>query len=205
MMTKISRITLGLFASLLVAVPAFAQLPGTKDPDAKELAAYQLTVPALNKVLQATKNVSEAAKNDPRYKKQAAHKAELKKLEEKEEPTEADEARIEKLRAEIESMGNSLFPDTDTQTLSQMAAAMEKEPLFAKALASAGLPAREYAKFMFAYMSAGMEAGMLEQGVIKEVPKELAASIHPDNVKFFQAHKAELLAFQKAMEALDQP
>ncbi len=204
-MTKIFRIALGLLASLCVAVPTFAQVPGANDPDAKELAAYQLTVPALNKVVQATKNMADAAKNDPRFKKQAALKAELKKLEAKEEPTEADEVRIEKLRADIETMGNSIFPDAETQTLSQMAAAMEKAPLFAKALASAGLTAREYAKFLFAYMSAGMVAGMMEQGVIKDVPKELATSIHPDNVKFFQAHKSEMQAFQKAMESLEEP
>ena len=204
-MTKTFRIGLGLLAALCVAVPTFAQVPGANDPDAKELAAYQLTMPALNKVLQAAKNLADAAKNDPRFKKQAALKAELKKLEAKEEPTEADEARIEKLRAEIETMGNSIFPDADTQTLSQMAAAMEKEPLFAKALASAGLTAREYAKFVLVYMSAGMVVGMIEQGVIKDVPKELASSIHPDNIKFFQAHKAEMQAFQKAMQSLEQP
>ena len=204
-MTKTFRIALGLLASLCVAVPTFAQKPGANDPDAKELAAYQLTMPALNKVLQAAKNLADAAKNDPRFKKQAALKAELKKLEAKEEPTEADEARIEKLRADIETMGNSIFPDADTQTLSQMAAAMEKEPLFAKALASAGVTAREYAKFVLAYMSAGMVVGMMEQGVIKDVPKELATSVHPDNIKFFQAHKAEMQAFQKAMESLEQP
>ncbi len=205
MITKTLRIALGLMASLCVSVPTFAQMRGANDPDSKELAAYQLTMPALNKVLQAAKNLADAAKNDPRFKKQAALKAELKKLEAKEEPTEADEARIEKLRADIETMGNSIFPDADTQTLSQMAAAMEKEPLFAKALASAGVTAREYAKFVLAYMSAGMVAGMMEQGVIKDVPKELATSIHPDNIKFFQAHKAEMQAFQKAMESLEQP
>jgi hypothetical protein len=192
--------------ALAGSVPAFAQkLPGANDPDAREIAAYELTLPGLNKVLQATKNLAEAAKNDPRFKKQAALKAEIKKLEEKEEPTEADEARLEKMQAELENMTDSLFPKSDTQTLSQMAAAMDKEPAFAKAIASAGLTSREYAKFLFAYMSSGMVAGMMEQGVIKEVPKELAGSMNPANIKFHQAHKAELQAFQKAMESLEQP
>ena len=52
-------------------------------------------------------------------------------------------------------------------------------------------------------MTAGTVAGMMEQGLIEEVPKELAGSLHPENIKFFQAHKADLLAFQKAMEALE--
>jgi hypothetical protein len=204
-MSKTFRTALGLCTALLIAVPAFAQMPRPNDPDAKELAAYLLTVPALNKVLQATKNLAEAARNDPRFKKQAALKAEIKKLEQKEEPTEADEARLEQLRAELEKMEQSIFPKGNNQTLSEMAAAMEKEPAFAQALASAGITAREYAKFLFAYLSAGMVAGMMEQGVIKEVPKELATSINLENIKFVQAHKAEMQAFQETMKSLEQP
>ena len=204
-MFKVFRVVVGMSMGLLVAVPALAQLPGANDPDAKELAAYQLTVPALNKVLQATKNLAQTAKNDPRFKKQAALKAEMKKLEEKEEPTETDQARIEQLREEIDKLERSVFPRDNNQTLSQMAAAIEKEPLFAQALASAGLTAREYAKFLFAYMTAGMVAGMMEQGVIKEVPKELASSVNLENIKFFKEHKAELQAFQEAMKSLEQP
>jgi hypothetical protein len=199
------RIALGLSAALVAAVPALAQLPGANDADAKELAAYQLTVPVLDKVLQATKNLVVAAKNDPRFKKQAALKAELKTLEEKEEPTEADTTRMEQLSAELEKMERSIFPKGNNQTLSEMAAAMQKEPVFAQALAAAGLTAREYAKFIFAYMSAGMVAGMMEQGVVKEVPKELASSVNLENIKFFKAHKAELQAFQEAMKSLEQP
>jgi hypothetical protein len=201
-MFKAFRVVFGVSTALLVAVQAHAQLPGANDPDAKELAAYQLTVPVLDKVLQATRNLATAAKNDPRFKKQAALEAEVKKLEEKEEPTEADEARLEQLREEIEKLERSVFPRDNNQTLSQMAAAMEKEPLFAQALASAGLTAREYAKFLFAYMTSGMVAGMMEQGVIKEVPKELATSVNLENIKFFKAHKAELQAFQEAMKSL---
>jgi len=50
-----------------------------------------------------------------------------------------------------------------------------------------------------------MVAGMMEQGVIKEVPKELAGSMNPENIKFFQAHKAEMQEFQKTMQSLEQP
>jgi hypothetical protein len=156
-------------------------------------------------VIQATRNLAAAARNDPRFKKRQALKAEIKKLEEKEEPTEADETRLEQLRADVEKLEQSVFPKSDNnQTLSQMAAAMEKEPLFKQALVSAGLTGREYAKFLFAYLSAGMVAGMMEQGVIKEVPKELAGSINMDNIKFVQAHKAELQAFQKEMQSLEE-
>ena len=202
MMFNSFRLALTLSITALVAAPAFAQT-GLNDPDAKELAAYKLTLPVLDKVVVATKNLVTAAKNDPRFKQQAAVKAEIKKLEAKEEPTEADDARLEKLRADLERMDYSLLPDTQASTLSQMDAAMRKEPMLANALTSAGLTPREYAKFLFAFMSAGAVAGMLEQGVIKEVPKELASSLHPENIKFFQTHKAEVEAFTKAMEALE--
>jgi hypothetical protein len=202
-MFRIFRTAVCVATAWLVAVPAFAQVPGANDPDAKELAAYQMTVPALNKVIQASRNVAAAVKNDPRYKKQQALKAEIKKLEQKEEPTEADQSRLEQLQTELDTLEKSVLPNTGNSTLSQMAAAMEKEPLFAQALASAGITAREYAKFLFAYLSAGMVAGMMEQGVIKEVPKELAGSINMENLKFVQTHKAELQAFQKEMQALD--
>ena len=199
------RLALLLFTAALLAAPVIAQVPGANDPDAKELAAYTLTLPGLDKALAATKNLVAAAKNDPRFQKQAALKAELKKLETKEETTEADTERIEKLRAEIDAIDEAIFPNAENQTLAQMDAAMRKEPLMAKAIADAGLTPREYAKFLFAYMASGAVASMLEQGVIKEVPKELATSMNPANVTFFQTHKAEVDAFQKAMKALEEP
>lgn len=199
------RVTLALSIALLVAAPAAAQVPGANDPDARELAAYTLTVPALDKALAATRNMVAAAKNDPRFKKSAALKTEIKALEAKEEPSEADTARLETLRTELDAAEEAIFPDASNQTLSGMEAAMQKDPLIAKALADAGMAPRDYAKFLFAYMASGTVASMLEQGVIKEVPKELAGSLNSENVKFFQTHKAEVEAFQKAMEALEPP
>jgi hypothetical protein len=199
------RCTFVLSLALLVAAPAAAQVPGANDPDARELAAYTLTVPALDKALAATRNMVTAAKSDPRFQKAEALKAEIKTLEAKEEPGEADTARLEKLRAELDAAEEAIFPDASNQTLSEMEAAMKKEPLLAKALADAGMAPRDYAKFLFAYLASGTVASMLEQGVIKEVPKELAGSLNPENVKFFQTHKAEVEAFQKAMEALEPP
>lgn len=199
------RCTLVLVAALLAAAPAAAQVAGSNDPDARELAAYTLTVPALDKALAATRNMVAAAKNDPRFKKQLALKAEIKTLEAKEEPTDADTARLEKLRTELEAAEEAIFPSASNQTLAQLEASMQKEPLIAKALADAGIAPREYAKLLFAYMASGAVAGMLEQGVIKEVPKELTGSLNPANVTFFQTHKAEVEAFQKAMEALEPP
>ena len=196
--------SLTLFTVLAAATPVAQQAPRGGSADDKEMAAYRLTLPVLDKVVTATKNLGAAIKNDPRFQKQQAIRAEIEKLEEKEEPTEAEMQRLEKLNADLEKLEEATtLPDTQTQTLDQMEAAMRKEPLINNALTSAGLTPREYAKFMFAYMSAGMVAGMLESGTIKEVPKELAASVNMDNVKFFQVNKAQIAAFQKAMEALE--
>lgn len=198
-------ITLTLTLMTVAASPAAAQVPRGTDADAKELAAYRLTLPVLDKVVAATKHLATAIKSDPRFQKQQALKAEIKTLEEKEEPTEAEMERVEKLREDLDRMDDAIMPNTQNQTLDQMEAAMRKEPVIANALTSAGLTPREYAKFLFAYMSAGMVAGMLESGMIKDVPKDLAATINMENIKFFQTHKAELAAFQKAMQALEMP
>ena len=200
--------TLKIAVTLLVlTLPAAAraQLPGTNDPDYKELVAYRLTIPTLNKVVQATKTLAESARKDPRFQKMQALGAEIKKLEAKEERSEADETRLEQLKEELEKSQQSVMTSEDTKTLSQMAAAINREPLFKNALASAGLDAREYAKFSLAYFQAAMVAGMMKSGMIKEVPKEMAAAVNMENVKFVQEHEAEMAAFAKAMEALRSP
>ena len=194
--------------SCVVCTTVFAAqgLPGTNDPDYKELVAYRLTLPTMQKMAQATRNLAAAIKNDPRFKRQQALEAELKKLQEKEEPTEADSARVEKLQAELEQLENSSgMSMTDAKTLSDMAAAINKEPIFAKSLADAGVEPREYAKFMLAFFQASMIHGMMKSGLVKEVPKDLAASVNMDNVKFIAEHEKELEAFAKEMESLKPP
>jgi hypothetical protein len=204
-MLKTITTTLSVLALLCLPAIARAQMPGANDPDAKELAAYTITVPTLNKVVQATRLLAEGIKSDPRFLKQQSLKADIKKLQEKEEPSEADSAKLEKLQAELEQLEQGVFGPEDAKTLAQMAARIQREPVMAKALAGAGLDAREYAKFTLAYFQAAMIAGMMKSGMIKEVPKELAASVNMDNVKFVQEHEAEIAAFAKALEGLRTP
>jgi hypothetical protein len=188
---------------LFSTTPLAAQtLPGTDDPDFKEVLAYRLTMPAVQRMVQAARNLAVAAKNDPRFQRQQALEAEIEKLRSKEEPSEADEARIAKLEAELEQLEKSVFSGENTKTLSEMAAAMKKEPIVAKAFADAGVEPREFAKFMLAYFQAGMIHAMLKSGQMKEVPKNLASSVTMDNVKFVAEHEKEFEAFAKEMEAL---
>jgi hypothetical protein len=201
-MCKFVITTVVALALLCLPKGASAQMPGANDPDAKELATYKITLPTMNKVVQATRNLMEGMKNDPRYLKQQSLKAEIKKLEEKEERSEADSAKLEELQDDLTELEQSVFSAEDTKTLSQMAARIQKEPVMAKALAAAGLDAREYAKFTLAYFQAAMIAGMMKSGMVKEVPKELAATVNMDNVKFLQEHETEMAAFTKALEGL---
>ena len=198
-----------LLCSLLTALAtnvAAQSLPGTNDPDYKEVVAYRLTMPTVQKMAQATRNFATAIRNDPRFKRQQALEAELKKLQEKDDPTEADTARIEKIEAELEQLEESSgMSMTEAKTLSDMAAAINKEPIVAKALADAGVDAREYAKFMLAYFQAAMVHGMMKSGLVKEIPKDLAASVNMDNVKFVAEHEKEFEALTKEFEGLKPP
>ena len=188
------------------SVAAAQGVQGTDDPDYKEIVAYRLTMPTVQKMGQATRNMAEAIKNDPRFKRQQAVEAELKKIAAKDDLTDADQARIEKLEKELEELENSSgLSSENTKTLSDMANAIKKEPAIAKALADAGVDAREYAKFMLAYFQAAMVHGMMKSGLVKEVPKDLAASVNMENVKFVAEHEKEFEAFGKEMQALRPP
>jgi hypothetical protein len=191
---------------LLFTSPAVAQT--AVDSDVKEIRDYNLSIPVFKQVVLATRNMVEAMKKDPRYGQWAKLSAEVKALEaalaEKEEPTEAETARLEKLQQELERLEDSRpnIMGSDTKTLAQMEAQIQKEPLIANALKGAGLTGREYAKFMLAFFQAGMIHGMQKGGMIKEIPKDLAASVNPANVKFFEQNEAEITSLMKELEAL---
>ena len=194
-------------AVLLLMAPAavLAQAPGPNDPDYKEVVAYRLTVATMNKVMQAQRDLADAMNEDPRFIKVEGLRAEIEKLREKDDMAEADEARLEKLEEEMnQAKGIDSANDHNPPTLSQMAAAINDVPAARAALADAGLDAREYTKFSLAAMQAGMIAGMMKSGVVKEMPKELAATVNMENVKFMQEHEAEVEAFAKLMAGKEQ-
>src|SRR5689334_6285955 len=69
----------------------------TDAADEQELKQYRLSLDTLRKVDAAFDTFWAVMQNDPRFKAQAAAKRELEALKKKEEPTEADEQRIEAL------------------------------------------------------------------------------------------------------------
>jgi hypothetical protein len=186
-----------LAAVLSLAVPPAPQAAASKaqtDADMKELAGYTLTMETLNKVDRAMRAAVVEIKKDPRFAEAAKIEAELKALKKKEEPTEADEKRQEELERRLEALKDDAMNMNDAQTISQMAAKIEKFAPMMAGLRSAGLTAREYAKFMMAVLQAGMTAGMQKAGMLKEIPP----GTNPANVKFMLEHEEDFKKMQAA-------
>jgi hypothetical protein len=185
-------------SALIVLLPSALAAQGAA-ADLKEIQAYQLTVPALKQVMVATRNLMVAMETDPRYQRITKLEAELKRLEDKDQPTAAESERIEKIVTEMESIRSSINIMGNDKSLSEIEAAAAKEPLVANAFKTAGISARDYAKFMGAFLQAATIQGMQKSGAIKEVPKDVS----PANLKFVEEHAAEFEAFMKDLEAFD--
>jgi len=118
-------------------------------------------------------------------------KKELEALNAKEELTEAEQERMAQLEAEIEEAEQAEeMPEEEDQSLSAMVERMAADPRIAGALKRAGLAPREAATLQLAFFQAAFAVGMLESGVIKEIPKEA----NTENVKFIQANRAAIAA-----------
>src|SRR3954454_5245109 len=115
-----------LAAVLFVTSTASAQGARGKaqdDRDMAELSAYRLNMATLQKVVVATQAFAQAMQNDPRFTRYAAAEKELKALRGKDEPSEADEKRIEALERELE---NSKLESTDHANGGDSIADMER-------------------------------------------------------------------------------
>lgn len=203
--------------SLLVsASPLLAQ----SKADEKELASYTLTMATLNKVVAATRAMSKEMLNDPKFQQLkkfddqiASLEKELEALEAKDELSKADEAKLESLTTQIdkareardqaeEAMSAGAPNMSNAQTLDDMERGFAAIAPMARALKSAGLTPREYAKFTMAMLQAGMIHGF-SQGKVDYA--KLPPGVNPANIKFIEEHKAELDAMQKEFAALEKP
>jgi hypothetical protein len=175
-------------AALLFSAPLHAQ-----DADAREVAAYLLTEPTLQKVAAAHRQLATAMKADPRVARIAKLKAEKKKLEAKDPLTDAEQKRLDALETEIASAEEALqSPIENAQTLHDVEANIAKQPLLTGALQGAGLAPREYATFMLALVHASLVHGLQKSGMAKELPADAKQHLNPENVKFVAAHEAEI-------------
>ena len=178
-------------AALLVLAPAPAPAQGNAaDADTREVLAYRLTMPKLRQLNQFIEDLHRQEEADPAYQAVLKKKKELEALNAKEELTEAEQERMAQLEAEIEEaeQGEDELEEEADQSLSAMAARMVADPRIAGALKRAGLAPREAATLQLAFFQAAFAVGLLESGVIKEIPKEAST----ENVKFFQANRAEI-------------
>jgi predicted RNase H-like nuclease (RuvC/YqgF family) len=197
------------------ANPCFAQGGGAGE---KELAAYKLTMPTLNKVVAAMRSMAQEMKQDPKFQQALkideqiqGVEAQIAKLEAKTEMTEADTKKVEALNEQLEklqaqkeqleqSANSADSSDTNPKTLTEMEQSIRKVPPLARALEREGLPPREFSKFMLAMLQAGMVYGF-SQGKVDYA--KLPPGVNADNVKFIEAHKAELDSLQHEFEALN--
>lgn len=202
---------LAITLTLSPTVPLFAQ-----SADEKELAAYVLTMPTLNKVMAATRMMAQEMRQDPKVQQLMKLNAQIDQLEKQLEPlqakdqtTPAEDKQIESLSEQIEklseqkeqaeeAMSDAAPSMGNAETLDDMERGMAKFPPMVRALKSQGLTPREYAKFMMAMLQAGMIYGF-SQGKVDYA--KLPAGVNPENIKFIIAHKAELDAMQKEFAA----
>ncbi len=184
----------------VVSLTTSAQTSAQADADVREIAAYRLTMDKVNQAAVAMRAVAAELKKDPRYQELAEVKAELAALRKKDELTEAEDARIEQLTKREEELEAAVDDKalSKSGSLSEMEAAFKAQPVFAGALAKAGMPPREFAKFLLAMFQASFAAGLQKAGTIKELPKEVNA----ENVKFVLEHEAELQKLQEEMKSL---
>ena len=193
----INRFVTAVLLCVTAAAPAAAQ----NDPDTKELVAYRLTMDGIKKLNVAMRSVYDEMKSDPRVLEMKKLEAEAKVLSEKEELTEAEEARLAAMmqkKEELEDAVGGGMNIGNEKTLSDMEAKVKQSPVMMRALSKAGLTPREYAKMTMSMLTSAMYAGMQKAGLLKELPKEAS----PENVKFILDHEAELTAMQKEWATL---
>jgi hypothetical protein len=189
--------------ALALAVAAPSQTAkGTGNADLKELSTYTLSMDTLKKVDRAMRSFAVEMKKDPKVQEAMKLEADIKALEKKfedTEPSEADQKRLEDMEAKLEALkDHGSLNMNDAQTISDMAAKIQKFPPMMAALQREGMTARDFAKFTMAMLQAGLAAGLQKSGLLKELPE----GTNPANVKWILDNEAELVKMQQAWGAL---
>lgn len=178
--------------------------------DEQELRAYRLTMPKLRQLAAASAELAKLEAADPRTQALKKIEQERRLLQDKDELTDAETARLEKLDAEAARLtgdddadddddGDKLTVAADAQTISDIARQFEKVPGVAAALARAGLTPREFATIQLALLQASMTYGMMKASGRTTLPASI--QVNPDNLKFVQEHEAEIDRLMKSAGA----
>jgi hypothetical protein len=199
-MVKRTVAAIAAFAALSVFASAHTQR-SSDDADAKEIAAYRLTMPALQKMIAAAHAMRDSAMKDPKFREAAAAQRELDALQQKENRTPSEDKRIEALEQQTEAFEKSMGGDDDNHddSLRGMEHEIATIPYMRDALQTAGLTPREFATFEMCAMQAGMVAGLEKSG---QKLTSLPADIQPANVQFMKDHEKDFEALKAAMEGV---
>ena len=200
-MSRSSRIAaLVLVCTFFLPVGRGYAIQKADDPDMKEISSYRLTMEGLKKVAAVNRAMAQRMMQDPKVREAMKIDAELKALSDKDEPTEADQKRIEELEAKKEQLEESVDNPLggESRTLAEMEARIRTYPPMLQALQREGMAPREYAKFWLAFIQAAFAQGFQKAGMLKELPPE----VNVENVKFVAEHEAEIKAMQQEFEQL---
>ena len=208
-MKQVVRTVLVACLAVSIAVSSLAaQMPGLSPADSKELASYRLTMDTAKKVFGAMRSLMMEMKKDPKVQALMKTETEIEALEKKDELTDAESERLDKLREQrdqqkeaVEAANSAGVNLSNAASLDEMEAQIKRQPQAMAALSQAGLSAREYSRFMIASLMAGMVASFQKSGMIKELPKELK-EIPAENIQFMNEHAAELEQMRKELDAV---
>jgi len=187
-----------------VSLHALTQDRAEIDRDVQELRAYRLTMPKVKQMAAATLAYAQAQSRDPRVQARRQREKELTALEAKSAArlTDADQKRLEELRAKLEAEDAEAARNGDDQepkTLGDMARRIDREPDLANAIRSVGLTTREYSLLTLSFFNAMFAHGMKKAGTIKELPSDIL----PENIAFIQSNEAELNGIFAQLQAYD--
>ena len=198
-MQRLARTAFVLALCVILPLRLSAQI-GTQDAaDLKEIAAYKLSMETVHKFENAIQFYVEEAKKDPKVQAQMKLKAQVEELKKKDELTDDEQTKLEKLEQELEEAQSKENAEAkNANTLSEMADVAAKNPMLNNALRRAGLTPREYAVFTMALFQSMMFSQLKKSGNLNAVPKEL--KMNSANVTFVEEHEAELMAMSERMK-----
>ena len=162
------------------------------DRDTLEVQNVRLSMPVIQKMDAVYKAVAAEEAKDPRRQQLAKKKAELKALESKQEPTEAEQKRMSALADEIarlEETDASMTTADAPETLSEMARRVDAVPALAAAVRGAGMTSREFATVQLALLQTGLAHALLKASPAGTPPPP---GVLKENLEFFRLHEKEL-------------
>jgi hypothetical protein len=169
------------------------------DPDLQEVQSYRLSMDVVRKLTAVYKAAAAAEAKDPRRQQIAKKKAELKALESKDEPTDAEQERMATLSDEIarlEESDDSGVTLAGATTLSEMARRLDAMPAFAAAVRGAGMTTREFATAQLALLQTGIAYALLKSSPGQQPPP----GVSKDNLEFMRLHEQEIEALRTTWE-----